>query len=321
MFKVLKWTSILASLTFAVGAAAADGDMMDSEYLHQTGAGVFDVQAGFGQAAGDGAILNNAPTGYSMINVSIRNSSLKASENSLPINVMLEYGINQMFSAGLELAYGTGQLTYSGCPTGFSCNSQHVNGMYDPQLFFKGRSAVGAGVIQYGAVLDVSVEKETTSSTGDQNNASGGISFTPFVAYQMAAGPGTWGARLQYGIYQGDKKSTDSSSGTSVPSTTSSNGNWVIDTFYEAPVAGITIGGALSYAQNPETKTSQNGGPKTGNLDAYNTMGVQVYVPVKLSSLTILPSVTYDTMNFSQSNSVASSENMIEVGVAARMSF
>lgn len=317
MLNVSKWISILALAGFGAGAVAAEGDLMDTEYLHQPNAGAFELTPGLGGAPGNTALLNQ-PNGITFRTYNIKNSDSKFNLFLVPIAVSADYGISSMFSIGANLTYGSGSTSFSNCPSGSTCNSHSLKGLFDPELYFKGRAAIGPGVLQYGVVAEVGVEKGKTDSSGDGNWATGGTTLSPFVAYQLPVGTGALGARVKYDLYKGDRKST--SSNPSVDSTTSDGNTLAIDAFYEIPVGIVTLGGALIYTSYPETKTASGNNASKPDKNAYSIFGVQFYAPVHLSGVTLLPNVAYQSYSLS-SDSGFSSINAVQLGIAARLTF
>src|SRR4051812_22556109 len=118
----LKWTSLLVCMAFVWGAAA-DGDMMDSEYLHQTNSG-FEFTGGLGQAPGGTVLFSSLPGGLTFTSYSFKNSPVKMNVAIIPVILAFEYGITPMFSVGVDLAYGSGNESFANCPSGSTCKSQ-----------------------------------------------------------------------------------------------------------------------------------------------------------------------------------------------------
>ena len=320
MLNVSRWISILVLAGFGAVAVAAEGDLMDTEYLHQPNAGTFELTPGLGGAPGNTALLNQ-PNGIILRNYNISGSDTKFNLFLVPIMVSADYGISSMFSIGASLTYGSGATGFSNCPSGGTCNSHTIKGLFDPELYFKGRAAIGPGVLQYGVVAEVGVEKSKTDSSGDGNWATGGTTLSPFIAYQLPVGTGALGARFKYDLYKGDRKSTSQTSSASIDSTTS-NGNAVsVDAFYEIPVGIVTLGGALIYSSYPETKTASGNNYAKADKNANSIFGLQFYAPVHLSGVTLLPNVAYQSYSFSSSDSGFSSVNALQLGIAARLTF
>ena len=320
MLSLTKWISVLALVGLGSSAFAADGEFMDSEYLHQPGTGAFELTPGIGGAPGNTALLNQQ-NGLTLSSYNIRGTDAKLNLFVVPVTVAADYGINSMFAVGVQLAYGLGSTNFSNCPQGSPCRSQTINGLFDPQLYLKGRAAVGSGVIQYGVVATVGVEKSKTNSTGDSNWASGGSTITPFVAYQFSAGPGVLGARVKYDVYKGDRKSTIETSNASVDATTTDGNTLGADAFYEMPVGNVTLGGAIIYSSRPDTKSAFGNSASKADKNANSIIGAQIYAPVHLSGMTLLPTLEYQTLNYSASDSSVIAINTLQLGIAARLTF
>jgi hypothetical protein len=250
------------------------------------------------------------------------NSDLKLDITATPLHLGLEYGLTQNLAVGAILNYANLKYKASGCSGGQTCNTSTMKGMTDPAIYLKGQSDAGSGSLMYGAAATLGMGTHKINSSGGSDDLYvSGTTFTPYIGYQMPAGPGVWGARFQYELYSGDRKSSNQEY-TPTRQTVSKGGNeWTIDTFVETPMSGWTLGGDLFYSSEVTSRDSVNGGKTTDNNDESTTLGLEAYAAIPLSAVTILPHVSYSNEDFSNSNSTLSSAKVFGLGVAARFVF
>ena len=320
--KVFYFVAPLA-LAISGSAALADDEIFATEYLHQTDAGVLELTPGFGGSAGQTAWSNGAPNGIAASSATYQSTTTKTTLGVVPLAVEVEYGINSMFSAGANIVYGAGSTSNNDCPSGATCSTYKYKGFFNPVVYFKGRNSLGAGALLYGIIGDIAIENRKTNSSGDGNFANGGTTLAPFVAYQMPTGTvGAWGIRLQYDLYRGARKSTSDYSTPGQESVQTGGNQWVLDTFYEANVSLLTIGGSLYFESHPDTVTSLNGAPATSNNDGRTLLGFQVYTPVHFKRVTLLPNASYAVFGaYNSALTGVSSLSIAQIGVAARLPF
>src|SRR5205085_1715707 len=157
-----------------------------------------------------------------------RTDAAKATESGLNETAKVEYGINEMFSAGISLGYSS--WTAKSDPEVFP--EYKIKGFVDPILFVNGRLNLADSSLRFGAAFSFSFEDNIRDASGNYNQATGGLALTPFVGYEMTVGEQTFGARLKYRL-QGDTKSKDESGTTKVTSTTKGNNKVTLGLFYE----------------------------------------------------------------------------------------
>jgi hypothetical protein len=84
---------------------------------------------------------------------------VKQATASIPIGVIVEYGLTSMFSVGLNLKYGSSSTSFS-CDSGYTCPKSYTRkGLMDPSLYLTARIPTGPGSIRFGSALKVSIEK------------------------------------------------------------------------------------------------------------------------------------------------------------------
>jgi hypothetical protein len=304
------------AMTPAVPAESTPDLSNGSEFLYQTEAHKFDVTPQIG--------IGSSVTRYSQNN-------LKRYELSFPFGVQGEWGINQMFSIGLDLNYWAAGRTYkcdNNCP-----DNTHSGGLMDPTLQFKGRNGIGSGTIRYGADLSVALEKSKIDSSGDSNAASGGTTLAPWIAYEHLLGRGFIGGKIQYDLYKGDRKvQNDTVAGSakidpandapSAASTDSNGQNLALNVFYEMKFkTKYTAGVNVNYLYHSETRSSVNGASSVPLRDQASSTGLKLYGTVQFTErIALLPAIMAEAVRYSNSN-VVDGAVMIGAGAAGRFTF
>jgi hypothetical protein len=230
--------------------------------------------------------------------------------SGLLVNLGYEYGLNDMLSVGANIGY----TNQTASETGLSNTT--INGLQNIDLYVRGTLAAGVGSFKYGADLSISPGDRTISSNGNLNAATGGHSITPYVGYQMMAGPGTVGAKLSTQIDIGDR--TTSQSG--LPDQKFSGSDQTeFDVFYEQRLAQIWMfGAALNYDSYSDTK--HDGGGTLSNYSPF--IGLKVYSVVNVGPGELLPMIQYQwTSDTSENGNTISSYNKIDVAAGYRWTF
>lgn len=197
------------------------------------------------------------------------------------VGLLGEYGISEMFSAGLSLS----NLSYTINTTPETKKS----GLEDLNVFFHGRSEMGMGSLRYGIDVGFGLAKSETKTNGDQNASSGGMSLAPFVGYEMNMAPCTYGARLSYKMFMGDRTHTNGATEEKLsgPTTTS------LALFYEHDMAPMKIGAALEIEGSGSYDTKVNG-TSSGKTSGETMTGVSIYAPYEINPMiTVVPAFKY----------------------------
>jgi hypothetical protein len=136
------------------------------------------------------------------------------------------------------------------------------------------------------------------------------MSLVPYVGYEMMAGPGLWGAQLNY-TWLGER--TQKNLGTNSETKVEDGGGLGVATFYEYGINQNTaIGAAVSYAMAGNTKSAGVTG-----TDEHNTLGVSIYAPIGVKeNMTVIPRL--DWSQESADNAAAVERNDLAIGAALR---
>lgn len=295
---------ILATLALVSFAAGAQGTASSagSEYQHQTPVDKMEVRA----------LL-----GYKMLDMKNKGGS-KTEFSGLSETVAFEYGVSEMISAGLELS-NSGYDIKSTPAGGGAATTTKQSGLHDMVFFLNGRNAMGPGELRFGTLVNFSLGKNKQESNGNSNNASGGIGLTPFVGYEMAAGPGLVGARLSYMFWAGDRKQTDETNTPADEYTISGGSVFTTAFFYEMPMSSMTLGGALEFLAPAKSEYKLNG-VKSAETNPHTETALAVYAPYYVNDMvTILPKIRYNT--WTAKNSGLDSVSGWDINVGARFLF
>lgn len=203
--------------------------------------------------------------------------------------LMFEYGISEQFSAGVQLENSS--IDYKLTP-GTTTRTQ--SGLKDLRAFFQGRNEMSAASLRYGISVDFGLAKNKTESNGNMNNSSGGIGLAPFVGYEMYMAPCTFGARLSYSMFMGERTHTDE---TSSPATEDKiNGPSVLTTsfFYEHDMAPAKLGAALQIMNTSQTKTKSGTAASVDDKNSSSAYNLKLYAPYEVTpAIVILPEFNY----------------------------
>ncbi len=249
-----------------------------SEIFHQAGAGSFEFSPALDYARLKATYKNNV-------------LGLKSTTVTGPhIEGKFEYGINSMLAVGGILGYASTNSEVS--PSGIIKDTTS-KGMVDPDIFLNGAIAAGPGSFRFGTHFTYSIDKSKTEANGDTNQASGGMALIPFIGYEMPVGPHIFGGRLSYELIKGDRKSTDSSGGTDVNSTTSGGEDLSAAFFYEFAMPAVSLGTSLEVIASKETST-ETAGISTDNHDSTTRAQLNFYAPFRAApNFTLIPRVSY----------------------------
>jgi len=303
---VTKNLLLTAVAVISMNAFAAEGSKLGSEYLFQLPADKMAVTPSFA--------YNSMELDYKSIT-----GLTGAKATGTIIGARGEYGISEMFSTGLVLSSTSDKSKYS--PSGVQKDTS-ASGLDDLVAFFNGRMDMGSGSFRFGTDVVFSLEKEELNDQGNKTNqASGGMGVRPFVGYEMYAGPCTFGTKLSYLMYLGDRKGTDKSS-TGDEAYTMSGSQMVIGSlFYEHNLSPLTLGASFEWessAKEETTYTTSKTKSETGGVGFYR---LNVYTPYEVSPMiTILPQLTWGKLS-AYDKTVISGGEVMNLQVAARFTF
>lgn len=259
----------------------------------------------FHQHAAQGEIEVTPHFDYQMVTANDRTGGGKTKVNGFRLGVEGEYGIAGSMSAGVDVSY-VNQTNKTEPAT----TDTDTTGLDDVDLFVRGSNAMGSGRLTYGTTLGLSLGDSETETNGDSNAQSGGMSLTPYVGYEMAAGPGLWGAQVRYN-WLGERTST--SGGTETK--TEGGSGFGVATFYEYDwSAENSIGASLAYDMSGET---ESGGTK--NDDNSNMLTLSIYAPMKVADkMELIPRLDWSSLSFSEDTYGIKDASAINVGAALR---
>lgn len=306
---ILAAVASMSSLAFADDAKGSG-----SEYQHQAGAGKMEVTPALSYMSS--TMKANTTTTSNLSKIESTATTLSAAG---------EYGINDMFSAGLMLGYTTGSMKYSFTPTASSPNTS-VSGLTDLDLYGRGRmDNVGPGSLHFGLDLAIATgnrKVDNTATSSKANASSGGMTITPAVGYEMAFGPHTVGARLAYSMLLSEAKTTTTNTGVASDSSVTGGQQVNASVFWEMPMAPVTLGAALGFVSQSATSTKA-GTPAVTTGDSNSNSGVllTLYAPWDAApNVLLLPSLSYGHVSSMQATN-ESSNTGFNLNVGARFTF
>jgi hypothetical protein len=170
---------LLASLVLLTGFGTAQAqEAGSSEFFFQAGAGqqFLTAHGGWlsGTARGEGQTED------------IKTSGLNKT------GARYQYGLNEMLALVGELSYSSLTIDLPGN------DDKKSSGLEDVVVGLKGVNAMGMGNLRFGADLSYGLGNREQDGDFQSNRSSGGIALTPYVGYELAAGPGMLGARVSY---------------------------------------------------------------------------------------------------------------------------
>jgi hypothetical protein len=304
MKNALLKSSVLA-LALAFGGFANAADSAGSEFFHKAAADKWEVTPFLG---------------WSSYKSSSKATSTKASSDTTfkttYLSAIGEYGINSMWSVGLNLGLYTNRTTSAD-----NVPDTKTKGLPNPDIYVRGASALGGGALHYGADLSVGLSKHKTETNGDESNSDGRLTLTPYVGWDMTAGPGFWGARLAFDIFKTVGKQTVETATTSTDSDVRGDYQWNVATFYEWVSGTNTLGGELMYQHVGGTNV-ETAGTKAGLNDTHTDFQLKVYDAIWVTpTIAILPDLTYTSFNFSDDATTVDKESGLGFDVGARFVF
>lgn len=277
--------NLVASLAVLLGASFAQAQVapaMDVEYFHQAPAGVFEIRP---------------HVNYTGLNAKALSGGIDTKVNGIAdLGARFEYGFNEMFSF-----YGDLSVSMLETKTGNGGTPQveattKSSGLDDIELGFRGMNAMGMGSLRYGLALNLGLENrkiENGNPIAGSNNSSGGFGLMPYVGYDMAVGPGFWGAKLSY-WWMGERSVDNSFNGT-VNSGKMKEGHVLgLGTFYEYLLSDMILGGRLQYDMPSNSKLGGFPGQTSDvSLETSNSLTLGVYTRIPMGPGVLLAGFDY----------------------------
>ncbi|MES2856119.1 MAG: hypothetical protein V4692_09660 [Bdellovibrionota bacterium] len=278
---------MVIAMAFGTANAQESSGATGSEYFHQAGAGASEVEAGLNYHLGS---VSKAKTAAA---TDVKTSGLQS------LYGQYQYGINEMFAVG-------GRIGYQATETDTTPKTK-TSGLQDVAVFMEGTNAMGAGNLKFGADLGIGLAKKKVGT--DTDAGTGGLSLAPYVGWDMSAGPGMLGAKLQY-TWRGERKSE-----TAGTETATKDGNTVgLSAFYEHMMADVTLGAALNFDMTADQVSTTSGVSTTSK--AHNTTGIDLYSMIPFAGWSLLPGLTFDFADSEQDK-----YQFVTLNVAGRFAF
>jgi hypothetical protein len=309
---------LLALLPLAISSVAfgADAASTGSEYLHMTSAGKWEVSPMINYQ--DYTIKYTNPT----------NAGLdKAEVTGVVYGVKGEYGINEMFSVGINLAMENDSIKSS---AGSVSNTGTASGLNNIDLYGNGKNDLFGGTFRYG--LDFSISPGSTKQDlssgafqGSYGTSTGGVDAIPFVAWEMAMGPGILGAKFSYSFQLTDRKYNSTPSGNAnLADSEKGDSAQSLTAFYEWMMNNWSLGLAVSYNGVSGSKLTMGNGSSVTADNGHAGIFAEVYAPIVLAdNITLIPNAGFgdngEILIAEQGN--VKSYNGWNLSVAARFGF
>lgn len=278
--------------------AAADNG---SQYVWQTPAGKMEITP---------SLL------YGKLTVEPKGGGGDTSTAGMILGVRGSYGVNEMLSVGVQLTHANLKNEYP-APTASDTSS----GLGDVLLFLMGRVPVGAGHFRFGADLGIALEdKEIKNANADTNASSGGMSLTPFVAYEINMAPSIFGVKFSHELRLGDAR-LENKAVTPAQTYKSNGGNDTrLALFFEHDMAPARLGLALEIEASARNEWKNDAGTVVSSTSPLTNAGLRFYLPYTISeSATIVPSLKY--AQYTAYPSGVDSATYIEALITARFAF
>lgn len=208
-----------------------------------------------------------------------------------------EYGLSSGLAVGFRLAYQTESITQSG-GLGLGAGGPlsaplKAAGLLDPSFYLKAKTNLGPGSLRYGLTVSASIYNSISTGFQTANEATGGVTVTPFLGYESPIGDSVLGVRLAYDAYQSPRViQSDSSAGSSARM---AGGNVFSAVAYaEMPLWSGIWGLSGGIVQNITTKYSDSVTPSTDQQDALVLPLGFVYGSYVIApDTTLLPTIGY----------------------------
>jgi hypothetical protein len=197
-----------------------------------------------------------------------------------------EYGFNEQWAFGGALAYQAFDVE----TTSTTSSDIDATGLKNIELYAKGTSPTGPGLLRYGGTLSLSPGDIEVKSDGDTNAYTGGHSFEPYVGYEMAKDKCIYGARLKLD-FELSEKTQDNATGADTEIEGAEKTEFAV--FYEHLLKeDMRLGASFAWTtvEDVETKT---GIVKTKSDSVTPLQTISLYAPKTLAHGVLLPKFTY----------------------------
>jgi hypothetical protein len=253
-----------------------------SEQQHQANAGVFEVAPG--------AQIYQLTSKYPSGSLNPRTDTTLFSSG-----VVVEYGMNSLFSAGFDFRYGWQWSDNAGVIV----RDHHKVGWHDPSAFLKFKlDDLGPGSLRFQLSASKSLKE-----MNDSGNYSGGTKLKPEIGYEVYFGPNTLGVRFGYGAYIGAREYSPADE---FKYKIKGGNDFTTTAFYEFSAAPYTLGFSLKI-ENVESSKMTADSMAAYDVNIVSGVGATIdyssstsayelatYVPVDLSpTLRIVPAFSY----------------------------
>ncbi len=300
---------LFISMAFPILASAQEPPVTGSEMQHQTDASVLEITPGARISISNAKYKPNAALS-------------KANATTFSASMQAEFGLNQIFSAGVDLLYGWQWFDYA--PSS-AISNHHTVGWFDPSIFAKGKlDNVGPGSLRF----QLSVAQALKDSTG-ANNYSGGTAVAPAIGYELYFGAHVVGARFKYKA-QTDARNYSPSEDFKYKIKGGNEFSSIL--FYEFTSERI-LGLSLEIRSKASSKiTADSPGAYDVNLvngygrtrdysNASSSYKLEAYAPVDINpSLRVIPSLAYEALGAYTSTTLASVDGW-QIQILARWAF
>lgn len=227
-----------------------------------------------------------------------------------------EYGINEMLSVGIKLAHANLKNEYP-APTASDTNS----GLGDVMFFVMGRVPAATGHFRFGADLGLALEnRKIKNANADTNATSGGMSLTPFVAYEINMAPSIFGVKFSHELRLGDAKLENNAVSPSQTYKSNGGNDTELSLFFEHDIAPARLGVALEIEASARNEWKNDAGTVVSSSSPLTNAGLRFYVPYMISeAATIVPHLKY--AQYTAYPSGVDSATYIEAQLQARFAF
>jgi len=278
---------LLALLPLAISSVAFAAETSGSEYLHQTAAGKWEVTPMLTYQDMTLKYTNNNGTNFD-----------KSETTGVIYGVKGEYGIDDMFSVGINIAAENDSIK-STSTSGVS-NTGTASGLNNIDLYGNGKYDLGGSMLRYGLDFSIAMGKtkqdiSSGAGQGSFGTSDGGLNATPFVGWEMAMGPGIFGLKFSYTFQLADRKYNSTPAGTgALADSEKGDSAESLTAFYEWMNNNWSLGVALSYNGTNGSKLTFGDGT-TGTVDnGHAGIFIDIYAPITVAdNITLIPSFGY----------------------------